>query len=169
MFSKLAILCAIVCGVLADGYIGHHHAPQPYSFGYSVKDHHGEQHRHESGDGGHAVKGSYGFTDDRGVHRQVDYVADHGGFRAQVKTNEPGTAKQDPAAVKMISSAHPYFGAHGVYGGHGAGGYGGHGYGGGYGGHGYGAGYDGGYAGHGYGLGWAGHGGYGYGGHGLWH
>ncbi|GIZ02918.1 hypothetical protein CEXT_164361 [Caerostris extrusa] len=25
-----------------------HHAPQPYAFGYSVKDHHGEQHREES-------------------------------------------------------------------------------------------------------------------------
>ncbi|XP_055936849.1 cuticle protein 16.8-like, partial [Argiope bruennichi] len=56
------------------------------------------------------VKGSYGFTDDRGVHRQVNYVADHGGFRAQVKTNEPGTANQNPAAVHMISDA-PY--AHG--------------------------------------------------------
>ncbi|KAF8768313.1 Cuticle protein 16.8 like protein [Argiope bruennichi] len=86
-----------------------HHAPQPYAFGYSVKDHHGEQHREEAGDG-HGVKGSYGFTDDRGVHRQVNYVADHGGFRAQVKTNEPGTANQNPAAVHMISDA-PY--AHG--------------------------------------------------------
>ncbi|GFU28371.1 cuticle protein 16.8 [Nephila pilipes] len=93
-----------------------HHAPQPYAFGYSVKDHHGEQHREEAGDG-HGVKGSYGFTDDRGVHRQVNYVADHGGFRAQVKTNEPGTANQNPAAVHMISDA-PY--GHG-YAGHGYG------------------------------------------------
>ncbi|CAL1274996.1 unnamed protein product [Larinioides sclopetarius] len=89
-----------------------HHAPQPYAFGYSVKDHHGEQHRQEAGDG-QAVKGSYGFTDDRGVQRQVNYVADHAGFRAQVKTNEPGTANQNPAAVNMISDA-PY--AHGHYG-----------------------------------------------------
>lgn len=42
---------------------------------------------------------------------QVDYVADHGGFRAQIKTNEPGTTGQSPAAVKMISND-PY--AHGA-------------------------------------------------------
>ncbi|GFR07699.1 cuticle protein 16.8 [Trichonephila clavata] len=89
----------------------HHHAPQPYKFGYSVKDKHGEQHREEAGDG-HAVRGSYGFSDARGIHRQVNYVADHAGFRAQVKTNEPGTANQNPAAVHLISDA-PY--GHGGY------------------------------------------------------
>ncbi|GIY56510.1 hypothetical protein CEXT_168651 [Caerostris extrusa] len=63
-----------------------------------------------------------------GVHRQVNYVADHAGFRAQVKTNEPGTANQNPAAVHMISDA-PSYDHHG-YAGHGyAGqGYAGHGY-----------------------------------------
>lgn len=82
-----------------------HHAPQPYKFGYDIKDKHGEQYREESGDGSGSVRGSYGFTDARGVRRQVDYVADHAGFRAQVKTNEPGTANQNPAAVQMISDA----------------------------------------------------------------
>ncbi|GFY46036.1 uncharacterized protein TNIN_92831 [Trichonephila inaurata madagascariensis] len=56
--------------------------------------------------------GSYGFSDARGIHRQVNYVADHAGFRAQVKTNEPGTANQNPAAVHLISDA-PY--GHGGY------------------------------------------------------
>ncbi|CAL1279573.1 unnamed protein product, partial [Larinioides sclopetarius] len=140
-----------------------HHAPQPYKFGYSVKDHHGEQHREESGDGGHAVRGSYGFTDARGIHRQVHYIADHGGFRAEVKTNEPGTANQNPAAVHMISDA-PY--GHGGYGSGGLGYGGGYGYGGlGYGGSDYG------YGGNGYGFGRSGYGyggnGYGYGGLGL--
>ncbi|GBN26767.1 hypothetical protein AVEN_171922-1 [Araneus ventricosus] len=88
-----------------------HHAPQPFKFGYNVKDKHGEQHREEVGDGKN-VKGSYGFTDARGIHRQVNYVADHAGFRAQVKTNEPGTANQNPAAVHIISDA-PY--GHGGY------------------------------------------------------
>ncbi|GIY15502.1 hypothetical protein CEXT_232241 [Caerostris extrusa] len=82
-------------------------APQPYKFGYSIKDHHGEQHREESGNGAGAVVGNYGFTDDRGIARQVNYVADHAGFRAQVKTNEPGTANQNPAAVQVISNT-PY-------------------------------------------------------------
>ncbi|GFX58491.1 cuticle protein 16.8 [Trichonephila clavipes] len=83
------------------------HHPQPYKFGYSVKDHHGEQHREEAGNGAGGVIGSYGFTDARGIARQVNYVADHAGFRAQVKTNEPGTANQNPAAVQVISNA-PY-------------------------------------------------------------
>ncbi|GFU26831.1 cuticle protein 16.8 [Trichonephila clavipes] len=86
--------------------IAKHHHPQPYKFGYEIKDHHGSQHRHEHGDGHGHVQGSYGFTDHRGVHREVHYVADHQGFRATVKTNEPGTANQDPAHVKLHSSAH---------------------------------------------------------------
>ncbi|GFS31956.1 cuticle protein 16.8, partial [Nephila pilipes] len=84
--------------------------PQPYKFGYSVNDHHGEQHREETGKTGNGVSGvvgNYGFTDARGIARQVNYVADQAGFRAQVKTNEPGTANQNPAAVQIISDA-PY-------------------------------------------------------------
>ncbi|XP_054710232.1 cuticle protein 16.8-like [Uloborus diversus] len=84
------------------------HDSLPYSFGYDIKDHHGEQFREESGHGHEGVKGSYGFTDDRGIHRLVHYVADHEGFRAHVKTNEPGTANEDPAAVHITSLAHPY-------------------------------------------------------------
>ncbi|GFY68630.1 cuticle protein 16.8 [Trichonephila inaurata madagascariensis] len=145
MISQVVILAFLAVTAYASLHEPiHHHAPQPYKFGYSIKDHHGEQHREESGDGGHAVRGSYGFTDARGIRRQVHYVADHGGFRAEVKTNEPGTANQNPAAVHLISDA-PYAHGHGGYG------YGGLGY-----------------AGNG-GLGYAGYGGagYGYGGYGL--
>ena len=85
----------------------------PYSFGYTIKDKHGEQHREETGDGVGHVKGSYGFTDERGIHREVHYIADKAGFRAEVKTNEHGTASLHPAAVKMESSAHPYLGGAG--------------------------------------------------------
>ncbi|CAL1274999.1 unnamed protein product [Larinioides sclopetarius] len=85
----------------------HHHDPQQYAFGFSVGDHHGEQHRQETGDG-LAVRGSYGFTDANGVHRQVYYVADHAGFRAQVRTNEPGTANQNPASAQVISDVHAH-------------------------------------------------------------
>ncbi|GBM98078.1 hypothetical protein AVEN_176945-1 [Araneus ventricosus] len=98
-------LALISCFALASATGGHEiHRPQPYKFGYSVKDHHGEQHREESGNGAGGVVGSYGFTDDRGIARQVNYIADHAGFRAQVKTNEPGTANQNPAAVQVISN-----------------------------------------------------------------
>ncbi|GIY71352.1 uncharacterized protein CDAR_279511 [Caerostris darwini] len=98
----LAVLSCIAL-VQSDGI----HQPQPYKFGYSIKDKHGEQHRDESGNGAGAVAGSYGFTDNKGIARQVNYVADKAGFRAQVKTNEPGTANQNPAAVQVISNA-PY-------------------------------------------------------------
>ncbi|XP_055936694.1 uncharacterized protein LOC129966300 [Argiope bruennichi] len=176
MISQAFILSALAVTAFASLYHEPIHHPQPFKFGYSVKDKHGEQHREEVGDGKN-VKGSYGFTDDRGIHRQVNYVADHGGFRAEVKTNEPGTANQNPAAVHIISDAPyghggyagaPVLGYAGVggaglgyagYGGYGLGGYGGYGgYGlGGYGGYGLG-----GYG--GYGLG--GYGGYGLGGYG---
>ncbi|GIX67281.1 uncharacterized protein CEXT_791381 [Caerostris extrusa] len=96
----LAVLSCIAL-VQSDGI----HQPQPYKFGYSIKDKHGEQHRDESGNGAGAVAGSYGYTDNKGIARQVNYVADKAGFRAQVKTNEPGTANQNPAAVQVISNA----------------------------------------------------------------
>ncbi len=38
--------------------------------------------------------GSYGYTDGHGIYRQVDYVADKHGFRATIKTNEPGTSNE---------------------------------------------------------------------------
>ncbi|KAF8767248.1 shematrin-like protein 3 [Argiope bruennichi] len=172
MISQVFVLSALAVTAFASLYHEPIHHPQPFKFGYSVKDKHGEQHREEVGDGKN-VKGSYGFTDARGIHRQVNYVADHGGFRAEVKTNEPGTANQNPAAVHIISDA-PYghggyaatpvlgyagvggaglgYAGYGGYGGYGLGGYGGYGLGG-YGGYGLG-----GYG--GYGLG-------GYGGYGL--
>ncbi|XP_035219366.1 glycine-rich RNA-binding protein 10-like [Stegodyphus dumicola] len=170
MISQVFILAFVAALSYAHLPVPIHHAPQPYKFGYSVKDHHGEQHREEVGDGASGVKGSYGFTDAKGNHRQVNYVADHAGFRAQVKTNEPGTANQNPAAVQVISSA-PYAGAgYGVSGGYGLAsngvgyGYGGYGNAGlGYGGLGYG------YGGLGYGRLGYGHGSLGYGGLGYGH
>ncbi|XP_035219923.1 cuticle protein 10.9-like [Stegodyphus dumicola] len=77
---------------------------QPYSFGYSMKNAHGEQHRHESSNGAGRVTGSYGFVDEHGIHRIVHYIADHLGFRAKIITNEPGTANQNPAGVIMEST-----------------------------------------------------------------
>ncbi|XP_067128341.1 uncharacterized protein [Centruroides vittatus] len=76
------------------------HVPQPYDFGYETKDEYGgSQNRQESSDGHGGIKGTYGYTDPHGIYRQVDYVADEHGFRAKVRTNEPGTANQNPAAV----------------------------------------------------------------------
>ncbi|GIY15029.1 uncharacterized protein CEXT_589261 [Caerostris extrusa] len=139
MFALVILSCIVL--VASNGI----HQPQPYKFGYSIKDHHGEQHREESGNGAGSVVGNYGFTDDRGIARQVNYVADHAGFRAQVKTNEPGTANQNPAAL----SADPVLGLIGGYG------YGRNGYGSGRNGYGYGSGS--------YGLGYGGNGNLNYG------
>ncbi|KAG8188491.1 hypothetical protein JTE90_008056 [Oedothorax gibbosus] len=79
--------------------------PIPYHFSYEVQDNQGTHHRHEHGDGDGTVKGSYGFIDERGVHRLVNYIADHQGFRAHVMTNEPGTKSEDPSDVIMHSFA----------------------------------------------------------------
>ncbi|CAL1284971.1 unnamed protein product [Larinioides sclopetarius] len=95
--------CIFFAQALPQGHVLYHHHPQPYAFGYSVRDHYSEQHRHETGNGHGAAVGSYGFTDARGIARKVNYVVDHAGFRAQVNTNEPGTANQNPAAVRVIS------------------------------------------------------------------
>ncbi|XP_054161220.1 cuticle protein 10.9-like [Oppia nitens] len=79
--------------------------PIPYAFGYDVKDDkHGAQlSRKEESNGHGSVRGSYGYRDDKGIERRVEYVADKGGFRAVVKTNEPGTAKSNPADVEMLA------------------------------------------------------------------
>lgn len=61
--------------------------------------------RSEQGDGNGAVTGSYSLAEADGRQRIVEYVADAAGFRATVKTNEPGTANANPADVEMQSSA----------------------------------------------------------------
>lgn len=79
-------------------------APQPYAFGYNIREKFSQQNRQEESDGV-VVRGNYGFSDARGIQRQVYYLADDAGFRAEVRTNEPGTANQNPAAVRLISTA----------------------------------------------------------------
>lgn len=82
--------------------------PSPYSFGYKVNDGYGNQnYQNEEGDDYGTKKGSYGYTDAYGIYRKVDYIADAYGFRANVYTNEPGTANQAPADTKWQSVAEP--------------------------------------------------------------
>lgn len=83
-----------------------HYAPQPYKFGYDIKgDYGGGLYQNEMGDEYGNKKGSYGYTDSYGIYRQVDYIADKHGFRATIKTNEPGTANENPASVYIHSNA----------------------------------------------------------------
>jgi len=74
--------------------------PRPYSFGYASGDEAGtEQDRQETQDENGIVRGTYGYRDAQGLFRRVEYIADAAGFRAVVRTNEPGVAKleADPA------------------------------------------------------------------------
>ncbi|CAN7982771.1 unnamed protein product, partial [Ixodes pacificus] len=65
----------------------------PFSFGYDTVDEFGTKLFHkEDSDARNSRTGSYGYTDANGLFRRVNYVADAGGFRASVDTNEPGTA-----------------------------------------------------------------------------
>ncbi|KFM78145.1 Cuticle protein 16.8, partial [Stegodyphus mimosarum] len=107
MVPKIVLLAAVACFASVGGSVVKVEPlpqPQPYKFGYSVKDVSSQQYREEAGNGAGVVTGSYGFTDANGIQRQVNYIADAAGFRAQVKTNEPGTANQNPADVEVISN-----------------------------------------------------------------
>ncbi|XP_022247270.1 uncharacterized protein LOC106463626, partial [Limulus polyphemus] len=100
--SRLAmILLCLVAGTFA-GYLPAAapaydiNIPTPYDTGYDTVDEYGtRQSRQESGDGNGRVQGSYGYTDPWGTSRQVNYVADEGGFRAWISTNEAGTDNQN--------------------------------------------------------------------------
>ncbi|GBN84911.1 Adult-specific rigid cuticular protein 15.7 [Araneus ventricosus] len=79
-----------------------------YAFNYGIKDGLGATNsRAEVGDAHGNKKGTYTIADIDGRARRVDYVADGLGFRATVKTNEPGTAASAPAAALIAS---PYAG-----------------------------------------------------------
>jgi hypothetical protein len=75
-----------------------------YAFGYNEDHATGGTFRRESGAPGVQV-GSYGLRDIDGRVRVVNYVADAGGFRANIQTNEPGVEPKDPAAVLINKAA----------------------------------------------------------------
>ncbi|XP_054716742.1 uncharacterized protein LOC129226168 [Uloborus diversus] len=90
--------------------------PLPYSFSYDTQLEDGSSSRTESGDGSGKVVGSYGLSAADGRFRKVEYLADEGGFRATVNTNEFGTKADSPADIQFYSSAKveepkPYSGA----------------------------------------------------------
>ncbi|KAF8773960.1 Cuticle protein 16.8 like protein [Argiope bruennichi] len=79
-----------------------------YEFGYEFGDGQGmNQHRRESSDGAGNVKGSYSYTDPYGVYRNVEYQADANGYRAVVKSNEPGLSNQNAADVTFLVEPPP--------------------------------------------------------------
>jgi hypothetical protein len=70
-----------------------------YAFGYNEDHSTGGTFRREQGDAHGNKVGSYGLRDADGRLRIVNYVADEGGFRANIQTNEPGVEPKDPAAT----------------------------------------------------------------------
>lgn len=76
--------------------------------GLQVEDSYGnKQWRQENSNKPMEVHGSYGYRDNHGVYREVYYVADKNGFRANIKTNEPGLAgAKDSASVRLESHNH---------------------------------------------------------------
>ncbi|GIX80990.1 hypothetical protein CDAR_545291 [Caerostris darwini] len=121
MIAKIVLLCAAVATVQASAILNTHlintgvsassrqqDAHGNYAFGYQIKDKLGATNsRSEVGDGYGNKKGSYTLNDVDGRARRVDYVTDGHGFRATVKTNEPGTSASAPAAALIAS---PYSG-----------------------------------------------------------
>lgn len=80
----------------------------PYKFGYDMNDGLGtDQHREETANEAGVVTGSYGYRDLHGVYRVVNYIADKDGFRAFVKTNEPGAANPGSADVVVLAESPP--------------------------------------------------------------
>jgi hypothetical protein len=75
----------------------------PYQIAYDAVDNNGTQmRREETKDDKGVVRGSYSYTDPFGIYRVVEYIADENGFRASIRTNEPGVAKHeggDPSGV----------------------------------------------------------------------
>ncbi|KAG8171387.1 hypothetical protein JTE90_016070, partial [Oedothorax gibbosus] len=76
-----------------------------YQFGYDEGHSSGGTFRKEYGDAHGNKYGSYGLTDADGRVRVVNYVADENGFRADVRTNEPGTVPDDPASATFNKQA----------------------------------------------------------------
>ncbi|XP_067128370.1 adult-specific rigid cuticular protein 15.7-like [Centruroides vittatus] len=119
MFTKATVLFAIVAavsaGIVPGAAVGGHSVSSRkqddfgnYAFNYQIVNGVGATNgRSEVGDGWGNKRGSYVIGDIDGRARRVEYVADAAGFRAVVKTNEPGTALSAPAAAAVAS---PYTG-----------------------------------------------------------
>lgn len=78
----------------------------PYGFAFESEDEFGTKlGRQESANEQGVVTGQYTLSDATGISRIVTYVADENGFRATVKTNEPGTITSNPADATYESLA----------------------------------------------------------------
>ncbi|GFW27188.1 cuticle protein 10.9 [Trichonephila clavipes] len=101
VFIVFAALIAVAVAQVSEPIV-----PIPYSYNYNAEtEDGGSSSRQESSDGAGRVSGSYTVNNIEGHSRVVEYIADENGFRAVVKSNEPGTTNQNPADVTVESSA----------------------------------------------------------------
>ncbi|GBL97203.1 Adult-specific rigid cuticular protein 15.5 [Araneus ventricosus] len=117
MLAKVALICGIIAAAQATSVLVNtgvstttrrQSSDGNYGFSYEIVDANGASNsRMEIGDAHGNKQGNYHIIDTDGRARRVDYIADKGGFRAVVKTNEPGTARSAPAGVVIDS---PYEG-----------------------------------------------------------
>ncbi|GFY49610.1 cuticle protein 14 isoform b [Trichonephila inaurata madagascariensis] len=131
--SKVLIILALAVAAQSAAVV-YHPAWWPAASAYQAKDalgnyvfgHHdshpgGPSFHSESGDISGKKVGSYGVKDPDGKVRIVDYVADHEGFKANIKTSEKlaedhkdpagvTTSEVKPVAPVVYAHPFPYFG-----------------------------------------------------------
>lgn len=131
MYYQSLFVVTLILFVSVNGDHGHGHSNvyrkqegKKYEFGYHVHDPWGSHFQKESGDPWEK-HGSYGLKLADGRERVVKYVADKGGFRAKIETNEPGTGSVDAAdaiyngddpggySLTHVPSGHDGHGGHG--------------------------------------------------------
>lgn len=78
-----------------------------YDFGYNEGHNQGGTFRRERGDAFGRKYGTYGYTNNEGLIRIVNYVADENGFRAELKSTEPGVDEKEPASVIVFKEDTP--------------------------------------------------------------
>ncbi|KFM69467.1 Cuticle protein 14 isoform b, partial [Stegodyphus mimosarum] len=78
-----------------------------YDFGYNEGHNEGGTFRRERGDAFGRKIGTYGYTNNEGLIRIVNYVADENGFRAELKSTEPGVDEKEPASVIVFKEDTP--------------------------------------------------------------
>ncbi|CAN8017403.1 unnamed protein product, partial [Ixodes persulcatus] len=104
--ASIKIFVVLFLAVVALVHAQDDGPPMPFEFSYNVADEEGNTHQHQSSsDASGKRTGSYGYTNKDGLFRLVEYEADENGYRAVIKTNEPGTATGESADAKFESSA----------------------------------------------------------------
>lgn len=79
---------------------------EPFAFDYKIADNYGNgQYRKEESNEDGAVRGTYGYMDAGGIYRHVEYVADENGFRAKIKSNEPGLSNSETSAAQRFAAS----------------------------------------------------------------